>query len=175
MVTITAPTTGTSYTATSASVTVTSTATDNVGVAQLAWTNSKGGSGNLSVSGTGASGSFNIALLSGSNVITITAQDTAGNTGQRQLTVNYTPPTSNSAALAWDAVAATNLSGYRLYYGTTPGSYLQPYGQGISAGNATTFTLMGLSSSTRYYFAVTAFDTSGNESGYSNEVFKDIP
>jgi hypothetical protein len=84
--------------------------------------------------------------------------------------------TSNSAALAWDSPAnATNLSGYRLYYGTAPGAYLQPYGQGISVGNVTTYTLMGLSNGTRYYFAVTAFDTSGNESAYSNEAFKDIP
>jgi len=81
----------------------------------------------------------------------------------------------NSAVLAWDAVNATNLSGYRLYFGTTSGKYLQSPGQGISVGNITTYTLMGLSSGTRYYFAVTAFDTSGNESGYSNEAFKDVP
>ncbi|BAV34005.1 fibronectin type III domain protein [Sulfuricaulis limicola] len=81
----------------------------------------------------------------------------------------------NAAALTWDAVPATNLSGYRVYYGTTPGTYQQAPGQGLSVGNITTYTLMGLSNGTRYYFAVTAFDTAGNESGYSNEVFKDIP
>jgi hypothetical protein len=42
-------------------------------------------------------------------------------------------------------------------------------------GNVAAYTLMGLSNGARYYFAVTAFDISGNESGYSNEVFKDIP
>lgn len=84
--------------------------------------------------------------------------------------------TSNAATLAWDPPAtATTLSGYRLYYGTAPGAYLQPYGQGISVGNVTTYTLMGLSNGTRYYFAVTAFDQSGNESAYSNEAIKDIP
>jgi hypothetical protein len=72
-------------------------------------------------------------------------------------------------------VSATDLSGYRLYYGTTPGNYLQAYGQGISVGKNTSYTLMGLSGRTRYYFAVTAFDTSGKESNYSNEAFKDIP
>ena len=174
-VSITSPTTGSTYTASSANVTVASSATDNVGLSQLSWSNSKGGSGSQSVSGTSASGSFSIALSSGSNVITVTARDSAGNTAQKQLTISYTPTISNSATLAWDAVTATNLSGYRVYYGTAPGTYQQAAGQGISVGNVTTYTLMGLSSGTRYYFAVTAFDTQGNESGYSNETFKDIP
>ena len=87
------------------------------------------------------------------------------------------PPTGapSTAILAWDAVTATNLNGYRIYYGTNPGRYLQSVGQGINVGRVESYTLNGLASGTRYYFAVTAFDTSGNESGFSNEVFKDIP
>lgn len=175
-VTITAPTTGTSYTATSTSVTVSCSATDNIALSQISWSNNQGGSGNLSVSGTSGSASFNIALVSGANAITVTARDMAGNTAQKQLTVNYTPPsTSNSVSLAWDAVSAPGLSGYRMYYGTTSRTYQQTLGQGASVGNVTTYTVMGLSSGTRYYFAVTAIDSLGNESAYSNETFKDIP
>lgn len=84
--------------------------------------------------------------------------------------------TSNGVTLAWDPPSgASNLSGYRIYIGTAPGKYLQPAGQGISVGNVTTYTLLGLSGGTRYYFAVTAFDTTGNESARSNETFKDVP
>lgn len=84
--------------------------------------------------------------------------------------------TPNSATLSWDPPAATaNLAGYRIYIGTAPGTYQQPLGQGFSVGNVTTYTLMGLSAGTRYYFSVTAIDTSGNESTYSNEAYKDIP
>jgi hypothetical protein len=90
------------------------------------------------------------------------------------LTWRPTPTLAATAAtLAWDAVIAANLSGYRVYYGTAPGTYLQLPGQGLSVGNVTTHTVTGLSSGTRYYFAVSAFDSSGNESPYSNEVFKD--
>ena len=85
------------------------------------------------------------------------------------------PPPSNSASLAWDAVTVPNLSGYRVYFGTARRTYLQPLGQGISVGNVTTYTMTGLASGTRYYFAVTDFDTLGQESSYSNEVFKDFP
>ncbi len=69
-----------------------------------------------------------------------------------------------------------NLGGYRIYYGTSPGTYDQPRGSGLGVSSAsTTFTVTGLASGTRYYFAATAFDTSNNESVFSNEVFKDIP
>src|SRR6266853_1639343 len=109
---------------------------------------------------------------------TVAARDAAGNISANSTSVSVTTAAvspSNSASLAWDAVTVPNLSGYRVYFGTAPGTYLQAVGQGISVGNVTTFTVTGLSSATRYYFAVTDFDTSGNESPYSNEVFKDIP
>ena len=81
----------------------------------------------------------------------------------------------NTAILDWDAVTVPTLGGYRIYYGTSPGTYLQPVGQGLNVGLATTFTVTGLSSRTRYYFVARAYDTSNSESGNSNEVFKDIP
>jgi chitodextrinase len=58
---------------------------------------------------------------------------------------------------------------------TAPRTYFQPFGQGIHAGNATTYTITGLASGIRYYFALTAIGASNNESSYSNEVFKVIP
>ena len=109
---------------------------------------------------------------------TVAARDAAGNISANSTSVSVTtppPPPSNSASLAWDSVTAPTLSGYRVYFGTAPGTYLQPLGQGISVGNVTAYTLTGLASGSRYYFAVTAFDTLGMESPYSNEVFKDIP
>ena len=111
---------------------------------------------------------------------TVAARDAAGNISPNSATASVTtgdtpPPPSNSAGLTWDSVTDPNLSGYRLYFGTAPGTYLQSVGQGTSVGNVTTYTMTGLASGSRYYFAVTAFDTLGIESDYSNEVFKDIP
>jgi chitodextrinase len=108
---------------------------------------------------------------------TVAARDAAGNVSSAASASVTTapPPPPNSASLAWDPVAAPNLRGYRVYFGNAPGTYLQPLGQGISVGNVTAYTMLGLSSMTRYYFVVTATDTLNNESTYSNEVFKDIP
>ena len=79
-----------------------------------------------------------------------------------------------AAGLAWDAVTSANLSGYRVYFGTAPGTYIQAAGQGLDVGNITTYMVTGLATGIRYYFAVRAYDASGTESAYSNEVFKDI-
>ena len=105
----------------------------------------------------------------------VDAVDAAGNASGKSNSAAATTLSTNTATLAWDAVTVSGLSGYRVYYGTAPGTYLQSPGNGVSVGNVTTFIVTGLGSGVRYYFAVTAFDTSNNESTYSNEAFKDIP
>jgi hypothetical protein len=64
------------------------------------------------------------------------------------------------------------VAGYRVYYGTTSGNYLQSRGSGVNTGSATKFTATGLARGQTYYFAVTAYDVAGNESGFSAEVSK---
>jgi hypothetical protein len=71
--------------------------------------------------------------------------------------------------LAWDTNAEPDLAGYRLYYGTASGHYQFV----IDVGKTTTYTVSGLAIGT-YFFAITAYNRSGLESGYSNEVSKDI-
>lgn len=66
------------------------TASDNVGVTQVSWANDRGGSGICT--GTTAWSASGILLYSGTNVITVTARDAAGNTGSDTLTVIYTIP-----------------------------------------------------------------------------------
>jgi hypothetical protein len=80
-----------------------------------------------------------------------------------------------TAELTWDApttnadgTTLTDLGGYRIYYGTSPGSSASS----LDVGNLTSFTLRGFPSGTTRYFRVTAYDTSGNESGPSNEASK---
>jgi len=89
-----------------------------------------------------------------------------------------TPPagTTGAVTLAWDPTLNPNLAGYRIYYGTSAGTYSQPLGSGLNAaGNVTGITVTGLTSGTRYYFSATAYDSGGNETAFSNEVFADVP
>ena len=78
---------------------------------------------------------------------------------------------SSPVVLVWDSVVGAN--GYRIYYRTGPGSYLQNLEQGLDAGAGTTFAVSGLASGTTYFFAVTAYDAMG-ESDFSNEACQTI-
>ena len=72
--------------------------------------------------------------------------------------------------LAWDANPEPDIAGYKLYYGTSSGTYGQPQ----DAGNSTTATISDLAEGTTYYLAVTAYDSSGLESSFSEEVVHTI-
>ena len=82
--------------------------------------------------------------------------------------------TNGAVLLQWNPVTEPNVNGYRVYYGTASRDYLQPFGQGV-ASTATTYTVTGLGSQRRYFFAVTATNTQGKESGFSGEIFVDLP
>ncbi len=72
-----------------------------------------------------------------------------------------------AVTLAWDANTEPNVVGYKLHYGTTAGTYDTT----IDVGNVTQYHIAGqLLYGTLYYFAVSAIDDVGLESGYSNEI-----
>ena len=59
---------------------------------QVTWANDRGGSG--TATGTTSWSAASVALLSGANVLTVTARDAAGNTSTDTLTVTYNPDTT---------------------------------------------------------------------------------
>jgi len=75
-------------------------------------------------------------------------------------TLSWNPPAVNA-----DGSNLTDLDGYVLYIGTSPDDYTQY----IDVGNVTTYILSDLVYDIPYYFAITAYDTVGNESDYSNQ------
>jgi len=83
-------------------------------------------------------------------------------------------PVTGTATLWWSASPDADVVGYRVYYGTSPRTYLQTRGSGLDAGGSLRFVLSNLVVGQRYYFAVTAVDAAGNESAYSPEVSKVI-
>jgi hypothetical protein len=90
---------------------------------------------------------------------------------------SVTSATEMKATLSWEAPPidvtgnpAVSLAGFKVYVGTTT-----PINKGnslaIDVGNTITYVVEALEAGT-YYFAVSAYDSSGNESDLSNEVSK---
>ena len=108
-----------------------------------------------------------------------------GSKGSQSAPVNSVP---NSAILTWnapetngDGTPLTDLAGYKIYYGKSPGNYSEAIVLPLESascqknGNMTTcnFTITGFSSG-RYYFALTAYNSDGFESSLSNEASKEF-
>ena len=79
------------------------------------------------------------------------------------------------AKLSWaaptnsDGTPFTGFAGFKVYYGMSPGTY----SNSINVGMTTSYSVNGLAPGT-YYFTVTIFDSSGNESSFSNEASKTV-
>jgi hypothetical protein len=86
--------------------------------------------------------------------------------------------TSGTATLFWEANTELDFAGYKAYYGTSPRSDSCPpggYPNSVDMTNATSHTFSNLTNGVTYYFSITAYDTSGNESCFSDEVNKAMP
>lgn len=77
---------------------------------------------------------------------------------------------SASVGISWIANTETDIAGYKVYYGNASGNYTQS----IDVGPVINFVVTGLTPGQTYYFAVTAYNTSGVESTFSNEIFTTI-
>jgi len=76
-----------------------------------------------------------------------------------------------SITLTWDPSPDADVIGYNIYFGTQSGNYTNK----VSAGNSTTVTISNLVEGVTYYFAATAYNTSGLESDPSNEISYTVP
>ncbi len=171
-VTITSPTSGTGYDTNSASLNIGGTASDAVGVTQVSWTNSRGGSG--SATGTTSWSAAGISLGEGENVVTVTARDAAGNTATDILTVVYTIPdatapavtiTSPTSGTGYDTNSASlNIGGTASdAVGVTQVSWTNSRGGSGSATGTTSWSAAGISlGEGENVVTVTARDAAGN-------------
>lgn len=121
----------------------------------------------VNVSGLAAgtySGSLKVTLSKGGSLSIPVTLTVASTTSTKAVT------TVTTATLSWAPNTDSDLAGYKVYMGTTSGLYGAP----VDVGNVTTYTAGNLSPGTTYYFSVTAYDQSKNESIHSSEVSKSI-
>jgi len=82
------------------------------------------------------------------------------------------PPSAQTPAATADPIE-TFLAGNKIYRSTTAGTYGSPIAT-LSASTAT-YQMTNLTKGETYFFAVSAYDTNGNESPFSNEQSRTIP
>mgnify|MGYP001598223892 FL=1 len=90
---------------------------------------------------------------------------------------------AGTATLNWNA-STDNIAvaGYKIYYGNSPRTGTDPktctlcgYSSSVNVGNVLTYAFNTLTDGLTYYFSITSYDTSNNESSFSSEVSKIIP
>ncbi len=103
---------------------------------------------------------LNLLLMGCGEVVSVEGIDIGGG-GANSLMLSWIPPTTNE-----DGTTLIDLAGFKLYYGIQSGQYSQV----INVGDYTTVEIGDLGTGT-YYLAITAYDTYGNESRFSNEIY----
>jgi hypothetical protein len=78
-------------------------------------------------------------------------------------------PTNGIATVTWSANGEADLAGYKLYVGTSSGIYNRT----VDVGKVTSYSI-SLPKGVTYFFAVTAYDSSGNESVRSAELSRSL-
>lgn len=102
----------------------------------------------------------------------------AGGTISQSTTVTVTASSNGTATLTWvpptvntDGTPVTALTGYHIYYGTSPAALTQSVV--INSAATTSYEITGLTTGT-WYFAVAADAADGTESAPSNVGSKTI-
>jgi hypothetical protein len=110
--------------------------------------------------------------------VAIAVSDGSLSASLRPFTITVQPATMGTATISWqsptqraDGTPLTSLAGFRIYYGNASGSY--PNKVTVANPGLSTYVVENLPPGT-YYFAVTAYDTTGSESAYSAPASKTI-
>ncbi|MFZ0640129.1 MAG: choice-of-anchor D domain-containing protein [Candidatus Acidiferrales bacterium] len=158
------------------SATLTNTGSSSVTISQMT----------ASGPGYSASGVGPGQVLSAGQSVPITVAFTPATTGGATGTVTITSNASNSPAvitltggshlvnLSWNASTTSTVVGYNVYRGTISGG---PYAVKLNSAvvPATAYTDTAVQAGQTYFYVVTAVDSSGAESVYSNQASALVP
>jgi hypothetical protein len=82
------------------------------------------------------------------------------------LFISITNSFAAQVTLTWNSNNEDDITGYKIYYGNSS----RNYNSIVDVGNQTSYTISNLVDGNTYFFASTAYDINGNESGFSKEI-----
>jgi fibronectin type 3 domain-containing protein len=128
--------------------------------------------GNSSVGTISSSGLYNAPAGTPTIPVTVTARSTYDPNSSATASVTITAPVAHDVNLSWVA-SSSPVAGYNIYRGAQPSG---PFAKmNSSLETATVYTDGTVVSGQTYYYATTAVDSSGTESGYSNVAQAIVP
>jgi len=130
------------------------------------WSGNKGVSGSETINSLMIDRQFTLICSGAGGSVNNTVNVTVVLNNNGTALLSWTPPTENT-----DGSPLTDLAGYKIRYGTSPGSYSDTVT--INNPGLTSYLIENLASS-GWYFVMTSFNSSGIESSYSTEVSKTI-
>jgi len=130
------------------------------------WSGSMPTSGSQTINSLTTNSSFNLSCNGAGGTANESVNVTVAQSSNGTALLSWTPPTENT-----DSSTLTDLAGYKIRYGTSPGSYSDT--EIINNPGLTSFLIENLASAD-WYFVMTSFNDSGVESDYSTEVSKTI-
>lgn len=111
------------------------------------------------------------------NIVVKATDTSSASASLAAFTITVSSTSSGSAVLTWtmpalntDGSSLTDLTGYKIYYGTNSSSLTSSVS--VSGGATTTTTINGLSTGTTYYFAIASISSAGGEGNKSNVASK---
>jgi parallel beta-helix repeat protein len=169
--TITSPTSDPTYSINVATIDLSGTASDNIGVSMVNWSNAVTGASGTA-SGTTSWTITGIALNVGSNLITVTVRDAAGNIGVDSITVTYTPPVG--LTVAGTASPTSGANPLTVSFTCTPSGGASPYTYSWAFDDGGTSTLQNpthtYESAGSYHVNLTVTDALGNSANKTIEI-----
>lgn len=154
---------------------------DYSGSTTLSWSSSDATSCSASGAWSGdksISGQETIDSLTTNSTFILTCSSVAGSSSD-SIAISVNPPLLGTVTLSWtppttneDGSALTDLAGYKIYYGNVSGTYSEIID--VNAPGIASCLVDDLTPDT-YFFSMTAYNASGYESSYSNEVSKTVP
>jgi hypothetical protein len=124
--------------------------------------------------GTVTSGLFTAPTVTQTTTVYVTAASTVDPTKTATAAITIDPAAQHTVDLNWSPSTDPNITGYNVYRGSISGGpYSQVNTESLVA--STLYTDATVTSGQTYYYVVTAVDSSGVESGDSNETQAVIP
>jgi hypothetical protein len=174
-ISITSPTSEGNYVSSQSAVQIAGSASDDKGVSNVTWSNSRGGNGTaVNNSGTWSSWSTgDITLLEGENIITVMATDTANHSMTDTLTVTYS---SGGTARTWSATAQTGDSSWDISWVTYCVRLLVEGSKVTQSGNQIQLGFQGRASGsyTIKKVSIAERDTAGLEGDVVNSTYTKV-